>query len=525
MIIHELKRLLSWRPIGVTVCFFVPLLILVCLVPGIKAPVTPPVNTAVIDGHIADLPAVFERLKASADEETTNTINMQLLAKWIIFGGKTDDLDQAEDIRGAYYEFYSAHFYPGGTEAEVWSQITPKYNYAKSTFMSFYQMYTDYMNPMPTIFINEGEYGNLQWGVDKLYKLFNATYDSIDDLNDARLEMNKVRQAVAFRSILSMSRNMRLTSIQVDDLNSKLNRLNQRRDALRPAGGIYYADFCNMTYDYISWHMRNYIAQNADFSTTSFQGFDTSTRELDKRQIVRLQWLIDNNKFDIDYSTPSNGLSNFKPFSIMHKAHGTTIIDFMYNASEIVWPALAIFAVFMTVFCIFDDIKNKTILGAIASKHSRRGIIFAKIIACFLCVTIVMLIFSSMFLIFGSIMASGSLPPPVLVIFMGKVISIAPETLLLIHFINLLQKLFLIVSFTAVLSILIAGFTKKLQKSVEYRPIMYVPACIFAGSVVILCTFLSIYSSFAVVFFGIAAVSTSLLLFATDRVFVRKEYL
>ena len=516
MILHEIKRMLAWRPVAVMLCLVVPLLLLATFVPGIKSPSPAPTDSTVIDAHLASLPSIFERLK----DTTVITTNQRLLNTWIVFGGQTDDY--TGDIRGAYYNFYRA-------EVNDAFQMRHTFSIAKIAFMDFYELYQDFMTPMPTVFIRRSDYANLSWGVEQLYNRFNSVDGAtspIQEINDARFAMNKVRQRVPFRQILMGARDMILTQEQINDLNAILEKMNQRRNELRQGDPAYYVDYSIMTYEYISWHQRRYTEQNAGFSTRSFQGFTTSVKEAEKFEMTRLRWLVNNDKFNLDYSYPPGGLSHKRTFSLMHKTTGTSIIDFIFNATEIIWPALAILLVLMTVFCIFDDIKNKTILGAIASRYTRREIIWSKLLACLLCMTILLLFFCIMFLVLGSIVLNGLPMPPTVVVFaFGYALSMASGGFLFLHLIGLLFKSFLIISLTALISIIVANLTKQIQDPIKYRAAMYAPACFFAIAIVLMDVFLKIFSAYTIVFYPAAIFIMICMLVRIDQRFTRKEFL
>jgi len=198
----------------------------------------------------------------------------------------------------------------------------------------------------------------------------------------------------------------------------------------------------------------------------------------------------------------------------MHRGSGTTVIDFIYNASEILFPALAIFMVVMTIFCVYVDIEKRTIIGKIAFSQGRNRVIWSKLGACTLYAFSFLAFFFIVFAILGSLIVGGSLPPLALVIFAGNVIPISPVFIILLQFIGLLIKLTFLIAFTAFLSILIKNKYILLALSLTVLTIL-----------LNLTVFLSPFTLFSVIFWPILVASTTGLLFATAQMFKRREFL
>jgi ABC-type transport system involved in multi-copper enzyme maturation permease subunit len=315
---------------------------------------------------------------------------------------------------------------------------------------------------------------------------------------------------------------MKLTPEQAAELRKYLEQLSVKLGAL---SGEQYADYSKMVYDYVTIRMRNYIAENANTPTSKYQGFTIPEREMQRKQLIRLDWLFENNKFDKDFSYESYGLSSKNAFSIMHKITGTTIIDYVYNSIELICPFLSLLVVFFVVHCIYDDMKNKTILGAVASKHNRWEIILSKLLACTILLVIMLAVFGTLFYIIGgALTGSAAVPPPVLVI-SGKVAVTNASTIIIVEFLMLLLKLFLIMSFTALLCIFIATLTKRIYSPTTSRVIMYVPACLFAIGEVLLWVFLKQFIEFNAIFLTCAITASCAFVFQTCRIFIKKEYL
>jgi len=516
MIWHELRRMFAWRPVAVTLLLIVPFIIIVGFVPGIKKPITPPTDATEINAQILALPATFERLQRSTPTGGTqphdvlpppDTTKAILLQSWRWFGGLGTADDDLGSQYNAYYKFYR------GADISNSDEMQLAYMGAQIAFANFYAVYNTFLSPIPTLFIKNSDYKNLHWGVQQLNYWFSQTWNTVIEANEIRHELNKVRRDVPFRAILQGMQDMYLTTAQTDYLNTELERLVDKRNEITDP--VYSANYSKMIWTYITFLMNDYIDQNANFSTASFYGFGNTARMQHESDYVRTKWLLDNDKFDLNYSSPPGGLSLSNTMSVMHETSGTTMADFIFNGSEIIFPAMAIFAVLVSLFCVFQDIKQKTILGAIASRYSRRRIIWSKAAACMLACTIVMALFWAIFLAMGAMLIGSVAFPPTIIVTMGvRVIQMTAGIFLLLQFVSAMIAISAIVAFVTLFSTLIQNWK-----------ILYPVAGFFALAVVLLEIFLSHIAIFTMIFYPLLLVFTAFFMVWTDQTFARKEFL
>jgi ABC-type transport system involved in multi-copper enzyme maturation permease subunit len=199
----------------------------------------------------------------------------------------------------------------------------------------------------------------------------------------------------------------------------------------------------------------------------------------------------------------------------MNAGYGTTIIDYISNGVSIVFPALAIFIVFVTAFCILADIRAGTIVGSVASPHSRRKIIWTKELAVLLAAGALVLAYCLFFTVIGAIVLGGvAAPPPVLAIAFGSlVIKTSAVGFLMFQCLVVVLKLFLIVSCVSLMSV-----------AIQNKYTVCIVGVLFAAAFVIADAFLMPFSLYLVLIWPIKSIITGTFLFIMDRKFAKKEF-
>ena len=507
ILLHELGRLFSRRPVLVTVILIVPLMLVAAFVqprtPAVEQDITP-AAVARAEAKLDELPGLFAGLIHEYPE--TNTYNLQLLDAWRDFGGQTDDI--AGDQYGAYSHFYQA-------ESQLIHEFFNAYNNARDKFLIYYDLFQKYMYPLPKVFIQKSDFEGLVRGTDALYELFDVTYLGANELNIARDKMNAVRQKTTFRYYLERTKPMFLYRDQFDDLGMKLKRLNDARLVQHASNTGDYIDHCEMTFQYITWHLNQYIVANATIPTNKFWGFTPYERQAAKREMVRMEYLFDRGEVSKDYSHSPLGVSALGSFNLMNAGYGTTIIDYVSNGVSIVFPALAIFMVFVTAFCVLSDINRGTIVGSVASPYSRRKIIWTKEVAVLVAAATLLLTYCLFFTVVGAILLGGmGVPPPVLGIAFGSlVIKTSAVGFLMFQCLVTLLKLFLIVSCVSLMSV---AFKNKFT--------VCVVGVLFAAAFVVADVMLTPFSLYLLLIWPIKSLITGSFLFVMDRKFAKKEF-
>ena len=506
MIGQEFLRLFSRWGLLAVATLIVPILIVIAFVPSVVNPIPQNTNRAEASRRLYDLRNMIDGLSQSYDA----SIRENLVDAWVAFGGRTDD--EQGDITGAYHAFFRAEM----THPDHFTDAINYFRSARTFFNVFYDIFYRYVYDMPTpkVFITQSNLNALVDGTKQLFQLFQTEPTDIHALRNRRDQMNNVRRSVDFRQILSETRNMFLTPQQATILHARFNLLDHRRDQVWAIGYAEYVDFCNMIYSYITIRMNRFIQSNANFSTSNFMGFTTFERQEQSRELYRLEYLFETQGFDMNYSRPPGGLVVFGTFTIMHAGSGTTIIDFMFHGAWVAFIALVVFAIIVTAFVIFVDIKNKTVIGTIATTQSRHRIIWTKIGVSMLCITTLLLIFYGLFALIGaSIIGGTSLPPTVLAVFMGNVISMSPIVFLILQCLYILAKLFLLVLLTAFLSVIFNN---------QY--ILAALCTLAVAAVVLLPVFLTPFNLFIVIFLPCIILLGGIFLVGTTWIFKKKEF-
>ena len=434
----ELKRILSKKSILFMVFLFLPLFILTCFVPGITKPEAKPadITTAELaaESRFLALPSAFEGLA-----DITNDYKQDLREKWIAFGGFSKTGEGGNDAYGLYWNFYHA-------EAIERDEISEAYAALQPVFDTFYNAYKQYLCDTPLLFVKGKDYRAFIKGVEELHIYFTSNETDPHVLNTWRGRCNEIRRDTNFREIIENMQNMRLTPAQSQDLKQKFAIVNEKRLQFTQNTSeetIIYIDFCDTAYNYLVSHMNNYVVKNAYFKTRIYHGFGATSKK--QAELKRFEYMLENNKTDMYYSHP------LAFNSVMHSSTGSTMFDFAYNGFFIIAIALVLLAIIITVFCVFDDIKRKTVVGAIVSPNSRRKIIMSKLLACYTAILIVVALLCAAYLITGTIIVGSASAPPVLFVMFGKVITMSPFMYFLMVMAMLILMLCFFMTLTAAL--------------------------------------------------------------------------
>jgi|GEM_PF-2280823 len=418
VLLHELHRLFSTRPVIVAVLFILPVVLLTYFFAPVHTPTPIDVDTISATKRLTGLDEIFTTLEKSATAEQPYT--EKLYQSWVRFGGGSDRIEDDKD--GAYYKFYMALIDVTDPESPYYMWTT--YEKAKIAFLNYYVEYEKYIVPVPKIFIVDAHFKALSGGTERLYELFTADYGTdVNALNRARDAMTTQRLKTDFRSILGNAKSMHLTAEQVAILRQDLEKYGERQAELidNPAD---YVSFCNMIYGKITWDMYGFIEQNANFDVGKYYGFTTYYRENKKIEMSRINYLLENNLIDRDFSIMPIGLGFENYLPPMHANTGTTITDYVFGATEIMLPLLLIFAGVITFFTVFIDIHLNTVIGEIASPYHRRVIIWSKIFGAFIATVAILFAYLALVSIMaGTILGIKTMfPPTVLYIFLGDLV-------------------------------------------------------------------------------------------------------
>ena len=529
IILHEIRQLLSLRPVCVALCVMLPLLIFTAFVPKVQKPIEPSNDVTAAETRYFALGGIFDDLAASLDAEEPYT--EILLKDWVAFAGQTDDI--AGDITGAYYYFYEGDplfefdgyygdFY--GWQIGMWS----RYARAQQFFRDFYDgAYTNYLLPYPRIFIKQSAYDVFTGGIERLNALFTAEYTNLTELREGRRQMTDIRIKTPFRRILVEAKTMTLTQEQVGILNEKLETYEERRKYIFDNIGIFstaeYVSFLDMVYRVVTWDMERFIESNADFDTRDYYGFTTLDKEYRHIDVARTKYCLEKDLFSIEYSVYPSGMRFRNMFTTMHAESGTTAIDRIFNAAEIALPFLIIFMIVISFYVVFMDVRAGTIIGAIASPHSRITIIFGKTVAALIAMSMIFWVFAfgALFIgvVFGGI--SGALPPTVLMVLMGDlVVPMKPVTALFIYYLGVMVKMLLVFAVTAIVSLILLRFRPRFEILILFIATV-TPFVLF----LVADYFLRPFVAYGVFLYPIMCVTAYTILHWVFYVFNKKEYI
>jgi hypothetical protein len=500
----------TWRTLLISAAAMLPIIFIACLVTPVTAPVEIDINRDAATARVETLYEIFDDL---ANPNASTNYTKELLASWVQFGGNED-----EEIEGAYTALYNEWYTATEHHDEMWLAF---YN-ARASFLRYYTEYNKYIKPVPKVFIERKHFNALTRGTEELYTLLcKNTYPTVDALNTARKAMTDVRIDVDFRAILSGAQAMFLTHEQCENLKNHLGEFEQKRTDFETMGIIsdaQYVSFCDMIYEIISYEMDGYVIKNADFSASKYYGFSVYDRQLKSVEIKKYEYMVDNNMFAVDYSNMPKGIAFKDCFGVMNKNVGTSMPDFIHNAMELVWLVAPLFLVAIVMLCVTTDIRRKTILGTIASPHSRKTIFWSKMFMCIFAFGVFTAISVFCFWFTATLNASVSLAVPphvVLAYFGGDLIFVVPSIIALcIYFTGLLLKAFVIFSLIAFLSL-----------AVKNHYVMGVVCSLCIVGFIVADVFLRPFVFYEIIFYPLALLMTVVFIRLAHGLFIHKEYL
>jgi hypothetical protein len=429
-------------------------------------------------------------------------------------------LEAWDDFSDKYHVFYWANYLK--SRDDIWG----KFDETKDAFITLYDDYfVEYMVPMPMFFVRDTQYYAFKDGIEELWTLFDGVTETKDSvallgdedrlsatkhLNYMRSKMTEVRIRIDFRGIVTGSAPMYLTEQQANELT---NRLVYLRDKTPTTSHEHALDYGMMVLAYINILKNQYVESNAGFNTSGFHGFTPYGKEQAKMEKARIEYLLENGKANMSYSYAPFGLSPVATLGIMNTQYGTTVIDSMHNSFEIIYPALALLAILMVIFSLFMDLRDKTIIGSVASPNFRWKILLAKLVACLVAMMALMFVFGMAVMFIGAIkVGSFAVAPTILFPVFGlAIIELSPVAFLALYLLLLLVKLFLVASVVGLLCMVIKN--------------MYLLAGIgvlFVAALVVIDVFLTPFIVFQFLFWPIVIVGILVASYFTYRLFAKK---
>ena len=445
----EFRQLIKSRLLLV-LPFFIVFFVVSPFITGVTKPVVYP-NTLFQDAmdartRLEDLEQDFLKWQSFENYKA------DLLKEWTEFAGLTDDFMNEE--YGAYRNLIEV-----GWRGDAVEELRDAFSEARRTFMIFYELYEVTIRDSQKVIITNKNYNALVNNIEGLHEYLNnnINYSNIsrNDLNIMRGKCHELRGKTKTRQILASINIMSLTVEQAMLLHAKYQEIEIKLNYLPhpPFASedelILIVDFCDMAYKYLTYHMNLYQKSKLSSSASRYRGFEMISSDAKYAEIVRIEYLLENNKSSLDYSRPLT----FR--SVMHPPTGSTRLDFVFNCLEITILGLVLFAIFTTVFCIYEDIKKGTIIGSVVSPKSRNNIIWSKLIASWIIVLIVFIIVCIIFLIISSILIPTTTIPSVLFVLYGNFPIVVSATWYFTGYITLLLlKLFFATCFTALLCVI-----------------------------------------------------------------------
>jgi hypothetical protein len=517
------------RVLSVAIVCLLPFVILAAFVPARIDAAEPDVDKAAAD---ARFDAIYTTLTAiTTSDRATIRYKEQLIEGWKFFGGATlGEADGIGDSIGAYYSFYWAELYPhGGT---VSPETFRPYLDAKAAFMEFYggkfdesgklvrAGFTQIMKPYPKILVKSKHFNAFTGGVEELYTLFSDKYDTARQLDDARDKMTKVRQKTHFRLILEDARDIFITPEQQAKLQADMANFELKRGAYRldnSAGLIsdaQYVSFDDMVVSNLSWKISRFVEENEP-KVGGFHGFGPYEKEVARAENIRIEYLFDRDEFAVDYARAPSGMAFGNPFTIAAPTKGTSQVDFVFNAIEIAWPMICALVLALVYFSIFWDIRAHTVIGAIASPHSRRSIIWSKFFTSFIAAAVMIIGFTCVMWFLASIIIGSTAAPPILAIVLGDaVVQVSQAGFLILAIVGLLFRVAALIAF--------AGFLSVISKNKAFTPVF---GALFLVALVCADVFLKVFVAFNFFVYPALLVLTGLFFYFADRKFYRREFI
>lgn len=510
ILLNEIRRIFTKAPVMVLLCCIIPVFVISTIIVGTKPPSPPLVDLRTSDFNQALVnfesgnPETIQYSKARINEPLDDLRDL-------IYAG---DIDFTEDL----YETFELF-------AREWNPFITIVNDGSRTYDEYLMLYQDYylaVNESYKFFEKEIEkiFGSASRllitpkNYDIIHKWMKETakaivYDQgfdVRNLNEAALNQKRIILQEAWDKYahksnelakhdiyraLHNSSSIIFTEVQKETLRNiyanqiEPNRLEFERQIYasqnyseRRLAITEYADYVCLSDEYLNVRIKEMQSKNVK-GITKFKGFSNYNRAAMRDQAAVLAVLVSNGKTSFDYSTP------FQFGKVLNQNTGTTVHDFIFNNLELISIPLIILACLIVVFCIFDDIRKKTVFTALLSPSGRRRVIFSKLLACAIAIAAVTAVFSFLFLATVSLATGGATAPAVLYAFGGKAHFISPFSLLLTYMLSLFFKILFFGSITALFCI----------NAESYKEIIIKAASII-GAVIVLNTLFTVIFSF-----------------------------
>lgn len=474
ILLNEVRRIFAKAPVMVLLCCIIPVFVISAIIIGIKPPSPPLIDLRTSDFNQALVnfesgnPETVQYSKAHINESLNDLRDL-------IYAG---DIDFTEDLYEAFELF-----------AREWNPFITIANDGSRTYDEYLMLYQDYF-----LAVNES-YKFFEKEIDKIFggasrllitpTNYNIIHKWMEDtakaivydqnfdarnLNEAELNQkriiileawdkyahksNELEKHDVYRA-LHNSTSIIFTEAQKEVLRNiyanqiEPNRLEFEREIYasqnyndRRLAISKYADYVRISCEYLNLDIKEIQSKNVK-GIAKFKGFNNYNRAAVSDQKAVLGVLVFKGKTSFDYSIP------YQFCKVLNKNTGTTVHDFIFNNLELISIPLIILACLIVVFCIFDDIRKKTVFTALLSPSGRRRVIFSKLLACVIAIAAVTAIFSFLFLATVSLATGGATAPAVLYAFGGKARFISPFNLLLIYLLSLFFKILFFGSITA----------------------------------------------------------------------------
>ena len=422
----EIKRIFSKLPVLVMLGAIVPVFVISALAVGVKSPAT--------------------ALPDSFYENKVTELNQRLDDLKDIFTSENEF-----SLHEPYDEFESAL-------TDFWNNKNEIcYNDAKAAFESFKKDTKEIFSAPSKILITKRDYQTLDDFLTKFSAIFDRAIDttSTDQLKDqsANLQIawdkfidpSREHDEYEIFKIVKNANSITFIDEQTDELatfcaeqiDPKLADLD---DAVR------HADFLETSCEYLELRIKIMQADNTK-NITQYCGYDDFNRDAARDRLAVLGFLVETGAASFDYSAP------FAFGKASHIDTGSTALDFVFGNMELITIPLIIFAMLVVVYCIFDDIKNKTVFAALVSPQTRRRVIAAKLLACAIAIAAVVGIFGLLFYMTGAALTGAASAPAVLYAFGGRAHLMSPMLLMLVYLSSLFFKVLFFAAITASLCI------------------------------------------------------------------------
>jgi len=429
MIFREFRRIFTKSPVLVVLAFIVPIFVVAALVTGVQAPTPPPSVGA------AELAFLEDRLDALRQMQN-------------------DDGGTLEELRKSFGDFKeSLDFF--------WNRVADNNDYEdlliafEAARVDFNKFKTCADEGLDKILITPKDHSRFQTGIAELLKSIEEGNPS-DFFSKCTATMNAYEDfGKVIPGILLSAKSMTFSEDQKGELSGVYdNYIQPNLDNKFLTDDIYRADYLSSCCEYLELNIK--LMQSG---VSQYYGFTDFSEAAAKDRLAVLRVLVERGETSFDYSAP------YSFGAVLNKGVGTTQFDFVFNCLEIVSIPLIVFACFIVVYCIFDDIRKNTVYASLVSSQSRRKVITAKLLACTLAIAALILVFILLFYFTALVMTGGVSAPTVLTAFGGNAVFISPSLLLLFYVFSLFFKVLFFASITALFCINSESLNEVLIKS------------------------------------------------------------